>query len=894
MTAPRARGFTAGTGVPMMINGRLPDLALTSCSPSRPQPGMEARQPTRVPSLSRRHVPRPRLTRVLEASTAQTILLIAPAGFGKTSLACEWLAGRENVFWYRATSASADLAAFSVGIAEVLAPVAPGAAERLRQRLRVGEVPEKAARPLAEMLADDLVDWPSDGILVIDDYHLVVDSAPVEEFVDWLLTRASHLRVLVTSRRRPAWASARRVLYGQVTEIESDRLAMTDREVSAALAERPREAVRTLVSQADGWPALVGLASLASTSAIPTEHVSRELFRYLADEVLRQESQEIQDFMLVAAIPHLVNLSIARDVLGLENVTSVLERLSNDGLLHESGSGNLSFHPLLRDFLNQKFRNARADDLAPLTLRLITHARANCDWDMAFDLARPPQYLDQALAIVSDACEDMLAGGRLETLERWLATCGPGTIMSPGTVIANAEIKMRRGLLAEAAALAEIAVAKLEDEPRFSSRAYSLSGRIAHLRSYDQAALHFHRLARDSAETPDETTAAVWGMILAAAELESDDAVSFLDELESATSDDIDLRLRAAHGRTLLGRAHGSLEGAWASLEPLIGVLDYASDPMIRSSFLSWTSFVGVLAGKYKRAAAMSRRAEEICERYRLGLNKLYCTLTRCHAHVGARELRAARSGIAAIADDRIALDDPYVQATLAALKLRLAFAEGRTQVISYGVTSVGEGAAPAIRGELLALVAIAAASRGDCDATRGYVAAARAATKTAEVLHLADYAELILDIVAGHGLAPTRIRDLLRESSSRGVIDAFVTAYRACPLLIQLAAQDDDALAIAKPVLVASGDLELARAAGIKLLDTPSSTAFDALSPREREVLFLIAEGSSNAEIARSLVIAESTAKVHVHNVLTKLGVRTRLQAALLARDLPTETSAS
>lgn len=254
MTAPRARGFTAGTGVPMMINGRLPDLALTSCSPSRPQPGMEARQPTRVPSLSRRHVPRPRLTRVLEASTAQTILLIAPAGFGKTSLACEWLAGRENVFWYRATSASADLAAFSVGIAEVLAPVAPGAAERLRQRLRVGEVPEKAARPLAEMLADDLVDWPSDGILVIDDYHLVVDSAPVEEFVDWLLTRASHLRVLVTSRRRPAWASARRVLYGQVTEIESDRLAMTDREVSAALAERPREAVRTLVSQADGWP----------------------------------------------------------------------------------------------------------------------------------------------------------------------------------------------------------------------------------------------------------------------------------------------------------------------------------------------------------------------------------------------------------------------------------------------------------------------------------------------------------------------------------------------------------------------------------------------------------------------------------------------------------------
>jgi ATP/maltotriose-dependent transcriptional regulator MalT len=562
--------------------------------------------------------------------------------------------------------------------------------------------------------------------------------------------------------------------------------------------------------------------------------------------------------------------------------------------LHESGSGNLSFHPLLREFLNQKFRNARAADLAPLTLRLIAYARANRDWDMAFDLARPPQFIDQALEIATDACEDMLASGRLETLERWLAACGPGTMMSAGTVVANAEIKMRRGLLAEAAALAEIAVARLDEEPGFGSRAYSVSGRIAHLRSHDEAALRFHRLARDTAKTPDESAAAVWGMILAAAELESDDAVAFLDELESATNDDIDLRLRVAHGRTLLGRAHGSLEGAWASLEPLISVLDYASDPMIRSGFLSWTSFVGVLAGKYRRATIMSRQAEEICERYRLGLNKLYCTLTRCHALVGTKELRAAKSAITAIAHERIAEDDPYVQATLATLRLRLAFAEGRTQLISYGVTSVGEGCAPAIRGELLALVAIAAASRGDIDAARDYVEGASAATKTAEVLFLAKYAELILDVVAGHPIAPKRAGDLVCESASRGVIDAFVTAYRACPLLIQLAAQPDDTLAIVKATLVASRDQELARAAGIRLLDTPSSTAFDALSAREREVLFLIAEGSSNAEIARSLVIAEGTAKVHVHNVLTKLGVRTRLQAALLARDLPSESQAS
>ncbi|MBN9388995.1 MAG: response regulator transcription factor [Chloroflexi bacterium] len=55
-------------------------------------------------------------------------------------------------------------------------------------------------------------------------------------------------------------------------------------------------------------------------------------------------------------------------------------------------------------------------------------------------------------------------------------------------------------------------------------------------------------------------------------------------------------------------------------------------------------------------------------------------------------------------------------------------------------------------------------------------------------------------------------------------------------------------------------------------------------LSEREREVLNLIAAGATNREIAQRLVIAENTAKVHVRNVLDKLHVRNRQQAAALA----------
>jgi two-component system, NarL family, nitrate/nitrite response regulator NarL len=55
-------------------------------------------------------------------------------------------------------------------------------------------------------------------------------------------------------------------------------------------------------------------------------------------------------------------------------------------------------------------------------------------------------------------------------------------------------------------------------------------------------------------------------------------------------------------------------------------------------------------------------------------------------------------------------------------------------------------------------------------------------------------------------------------------------------------------------------------------------------LSPREQEVLQQIARGASNKEIARSLQIAETTVKIHVQHILRKLGVSSRVQAAVLA----------
>ena len=65
--------------------------------------------------------------------------------------------------------------------------------------------------------------------------------------------------------------------------------------------------------------------------------------------------------------------------------------------------------------------------------------------------------------------------------------------------------------------------------------------------------------------------------------------------------------------------------------------------------------------------------------------------------------------------------------------------------------------------------------------------------------------------------------------------------------------------------------------------LVTPQQTV-TALTRREREILVLVAQGGSNRDIARALVISERTARTHVSNVLTKLGLTSRTQAALWA----------
>jgi DNA-binding NarL/FixJ family response regulator len=90
----------------------------------------------------------------------------------------------------------------------------------------------------------------------------------------------------------------------------------------------------------------------------------------------------------------------------------------------------------------------------------------------------------------------------------------------------------------------------------------------------------------------------------------------------------------------------------------------------------------------------------------------------------------------------------------------------------------------------------------------------------------------------------------------------------------------------------IAAGEALLAPSVTRRVIDQVAAASppiagselLEELTPREREVLELLSQGLSNAEIARELTIEESTVKTHVKRILMKLGLRDRVQAAIFA----------
>jgi two-component system, NarL family, response regulator LiaR len=120
-------------------------------------------------------------------------------------------------------------------------------------------------------------------------------------------------------------------------------------------------------------------------------------------------------------------------------------------------------------------------------------------------------------------------------------------------------------------------------------------------------------------------------------------------------------------------------------------------------------------------------------------------------------------------------------------------------------------------------------------------------------------------------------LTSVLEDASVTGAVRAGAIGY-----LLKNTGSDELCRAIKA---AAEGQVQLAPEAAVRLMREVSAPKDpQALTERETDVLKLIARGMANRQIARSLYIGEKTVKTHVSNILLKLGVNSRTQAALYA----------
>jgi DNA-binding NarL/FixJ family response regulator len=209
-------------------------------------------------------------------------------------------------------------------------------------------------------------------------------------------------------------------------------------------------------------------------------------------------------------------------------------------------------------------------------------------------------------------------------------------------------------------------------------------------------------------------------------------------------------------------------------------------------------------------------------------------------------------------------------------LRMRLALQTGEFERVAELMRSPDcESAIPSLHAEHQATQALCLAVVNEPAEALAAVTAAEKMTAAVEVKVLG---QAVRGVIAAHEGRPEEGATMFALAGRYGVWDPVVAALRACEQLRDLLNDVGEIRPQLEGLYQRSNDLAFARRAGFRTRSSDSPR--QVLSPREMEVLELLARGFRNRDVARALVISDSTTKVHVRHILEKLGVRTRTEA--------------
>ena len=377
-------------------------------------------------------VARPRLTRLLEAHSGRLVLVSAPAGFGKTVLVADWLAGLEGPrAWLSLDRLDNDPSRFCAHLAATLANL------RVEGSSQAAELIDRLAPPdlaFPPALVEAFLDMGPDPIIVLDDLHELGSPgvlAVVEELVK-LPGRCP--RLVFLTREDPPFPTGRLRVSGELLEIRAKDLRFTDGE-TIELFERllpgvlDPDQIRRLDQRTEGWVAGLRLAAIAfhdaEDPAVLLESFAgthRFVMDYLLEEAFERQTTGVQQFLMETSILNRFSGMACTAITCDKDAAARLSEVKAAGLFLVSLGGDgewYRYHHLFAELLRFRLRTHQPDRLDELHRRASEWFETEGDISTALEHASQMSDQQRLLNLLDAHVQDMLCRSELDAIQYW-------------------------------------------------------------------------------------------------------------------------------------------------------------------------------------------------------------------------------------------------------------------------------------------------------------------------------------------------------------------------------------------------------------------------------------------------------------------------------------------
>lgn len=411
------------------------------------------------PKLARHVIERPSIVQKMRESLDFPLSVVrAGAGYGKTTLLNQALNDSlADVLWINCSEDDSVPQIFLLHMVHALLRRFPAIGESAMQMLiwdeRQGAVePLAAINELAEELGRKLT---RHTVIVLDDYQLIAKKSTVHHLVENLVDQLTdRIHIIIASRQKaPLPGLAIKRAKGLVLDISELDMAFKPSEIQELFQSQYRLPVderlaNLLWGKTEGWiMALHVLGQLmrkgssweAALGSLP--HSMTELFDYLLDGYLSNQSEETRSFLRQTAWLDLMQGDDCDAILGRQDSAEILKGFETTGLFtFHIGEGMYRYHHLFHDYL-RRTSGFSQDQLASFHLQAANYFVKKDDRRQAVEHLLKGRFFPEAAELMKSLTGELMGSGRQGELQKWLDALPTELLVSvPELVLCRGDI----------------------------------------------------------------------------------------------------------------------------------------------------------------------------------------------------------------------------------------------------------------------------------------------------------------------------------------------------------------------------------------------------------------------------------------------------------------------